>query len=932
MNQFNVRSICNFIICALLSLTILSCAGKSDKEYLASANKALEKGDDRTVIIHLKNALQKNPNNVDARKLLGSLYVKYKDGVAAEKELTKARQLDDKDASLAIPLSRAYLFQEKFQQAVDLLKAYTPNNASSTVWAETVKGEAYAGLKDFDKAAQHLDVALEVYADFPPALIAKARLEVSEKHYDKARKRLTGLLAKDQTAVEPRVLLGEIDFFEKKYKQASANFIAALQTELKRAIPVEEFYIRTRLANALVADGKYDEGMQHIAVLLKKNPNNPIPHYLRATIAFQQGDLSAASDELQTVLKLAPDHKPSILLLGAVNFGKGNFEQADVYLKSILNTDPTNTLARKWLGATRLKLNQPGEAMELMKPALQNSPSDPQVLDLMSSAAMAKGETQEAIGYLEQAVTDNPNAVELRNKLASTYLSTGDVDQAIKELESVTGDKEKNFQSQALLVLSYAQKKDFDKAEKLAKILTDKFPNEPYSRVLLANIYLYQGDESRARKIYEDILQEKPDYVPSLLSLAKIEYRKNNLDVSQQYLEKILKTHPGDSPVIVAYVQLLQKKGEAQKALDWLENARKQDQTALTPRILLATYYLQIGSFVNVDQLLSELNKIKINIPEVMILQGMTELKRGQPARAKSVFSDLLKNQPDSAQAHYYLAQSYVGLKQYDPAAQALRQAINIQPNFIGAYWALAQLEIRRKQFDSVKKLVKEIKNRFPKSNIGDVVQGDLFFVQANYKSSLAAYQNAANKTENNILILKQHTVLLKLNNKRQAIITLDDWLAKHPGDQKIRTVLAMDYQAQGENALAIREYKKVLDQQPDNPSVLNNLAWSLHEQGDKQALDYAQKAYDLAPDQGAIADTLGWLYLQNGQNPQGLEVLEKAVTQEPNVPDIRYHYAVALHRNGKPESAKKELISLLKNPQPFPSKQDANKMLRKLQ
>jgi len=932
LQKLNLKFIGNFALCALLTGAILSCAGKTDQQLLESATQAVEKGDDRAAVIHLKNALQKNPDNIAARKLLGTLYIKYKDGVAAEKELTKAVQLGGNDAELAIPLSRAYLFQEKYQQALDALKTFSATNASDTAWAETIKGDAYSGLKEPDNALQHFDAAFKAIPGFPAALIGKARLEISDKQYDQARKLLSETLSANEYAVETHVILGEIDFFEKKFADAGTNFQTALDLELKSAIPVEEFYIRTRLANALVADGKFDEGMKHIATLLKENPNNPIPHYLRATIAFEQGDLSTASDQLQTVLKLAPDHKPSILLLGAVNFGKGNFEQADVYLKSILDADPTNTLARKWLGATRLKLNQPAEALELIKPALQDSPSDPQILDLMSSAAMAQGDTREAIGYLEQAVSDNPEAVELRNKLAGTYLSAGDVDQAIKELEAVTGDKEKNFQSQALLVLSYAQKKEFDKAEKLAKILGDKFPNEPYARILLANVYLYRGDEPRAQKIYQDILAKKPDYVPSLLSLAKIEYQKNNLDITQQYLEKILATQPGNALVIVAYVQLLQKKGEGQKALDWLENARKKDQTALTPRVMLASYYLRTGPLNNVDPLLVEMKKINARAPDVMMLQGITFLKKHQPGAARDIFNDLSFKRPNNAEIQFYLAQAYIGLEQMNSAAQALRRVINIQPKFFGAYWTLAQLEIRGRQFDSAKRLVATVKKQFPNSNASEVIQGDLYFAQADYKASLAAYQKAADKNQSSVLIFKQHAALSRLNKKSESIKLLEGWLAKYPQDDNVRTALALDYQTQGKKSQAISEYKKVLDNHSDNPAVLNNLAWLLHEEGDAKAVEYAQKAYDLAPDQGAIADTLGWLYVQNGRNEQGLEILTKAVGKAPNVPDIRYHYAVALHKSGKQELAKRELLSLLKTHESFPTKHEADALLKQLQ
>jgi putative PEP-CTERM system TPR-repeat lipoprotein len=932
MRDKNFTQTYKIIFWALLTVFLISCSGKTDEQLLQSAIESQEKGDDRTAIIHLKSALQKNPSNITARLTLGTIYVKYKDGSAAEKELDKARQLGAESTELNILLGRAYVLQGKNKAAINLLESFSSNNTADMAWAETILGDAYLGLKEFQKASLYYEKAIKRKSNFQPALIGTARLEIMQGDYEQARKSLAIAKSTEENPVDVFILLAEIEFLEKKYTAASELFSSALGLEIKKAIPVEESYIRTRLANSLVAEGKYKQGLEQIEILLKNNPNNPIPHYLRATVAFQQGDLSKASEHLHKVLKLVPDHTPSLLLLGAVNFGKGNFEQADHYLKSILDTDPTNTLARKWLGATRLKLHQPDEAVELIKPALKTTPSDPQLLDIMSNAALAKGDTQEAIEYLEQAVAENPELPALRSKLATTYLRFGDPDQAIKELEFSSAKLQQDLRAQALLVLSYAQKKDYAKAEELANILIDKFPNEPNSKNLLATVLLYKGDEQQAQIILKDLVKQNPEFVPALTSLAKIDYRNGDLETSQKYLEEILKIQPNNPNASIAYAQLLAKKGETEKAVVVLENARSQNQKALAPRILLARYYLSNNKLNSVEQILSELQKIDAKNPAVLLLQGLTELRKNQPELAKESLQKLTELQPKNAGAHYYLAQADLSLNQVESARTALRQSIQLQPKFTTAYWTLIQLEIRTGQFESAKQLVATVRKQFPESAFVDVLQGDLLVVQKDYQAALTAYQKAAQKVENSSLVLKQHLVLNRLNKKKQATKLFTDWLVNHPKDYKVRVALAMNYQNQNKNVQAIAEYKKALETKADDPAILNNVAWLLYEGGDKSAIDYAQKAYDLAPGHGAIADTLGWLYLENGRNEQGLATLEKAVELAPNVPDIRYHYAEALEKNGKHGQAKTELSALLRNHKNFVYEEEAKSLLQKLQ
>jgi predicted Zn-dependent protease len=78
------------------------------------------------------------------------------------------------------------------------------------------------------------------------------------------------------------------------------------------------------------------------------------------------------------------------------------------------------------------------------------------------------------------------------------------------------------------------------------------------------------------------------------------------------------------------------------------------------------------------------------------------------------------------------------------------------------------------------------------------------------------------------------------------------------------------------------------------------------------RAKTFAQEAYDTAPDNYAVMDTLGWIMVHEGDISLGLTLLRNALARSANIPEIRYHYAVALHRNGQSKTAAKELSSLL--------------------
>lgn len=82
-----------------------------------------------------------------------------------------------------------------------------------------------------------------------------------------------------------------------------------------------------------------------------------------------------------------------------------------------------------------------------------------------------------------------------------------------------------------------------------------------------------------------------------------------------------------------------------------------------------------------------------------------------------------------------------------------------------------------------------------------------------------------------------------------------------------------------GDNVQAAVHYKWILKRTPDNVAMLNNFAYMLAEEMDdpQSALPYAQHAAALAPNDGAVLDTYGWIQLKVGKPREALETLERA-------------------------------------------------------
>jgi len=77
---------------------------------------------------------------------------------------------------------------------------------------------------------------------------------------------------------------------------------------------------------------------------------------------------------------------------------------------------------------------------------------------------------------------------------------------------------------------------------------------------------------------------------------------------------------------------------------------------------------------------------------------------------------------------------------------------------------------------------------------------------------------------------------------------------------------------------------------------TLNNIAYLYAEDGRDlpTALQFASRAYMLAPNDGFVLDTLGYVLLKNKKFDEAEKVLKKASETLPGNPSVHYHLALA--------------------------------------
>jgi tetratricopeptide (TPR) repeat protein len=148
----------------------------------------------------------------------------------------------------------------------------------------------------------------------------------------------------------------------------------------------------------------------------------------------------------------------------------------------------------------------------------------------------------------------------------------------------------------------------------------------------------------------------------------------------------------------------------------------------------------------------------------------------------------------------------------------------------------------------------------------------------------------------------------------------LDPLLVSKTGEFRARNELGFVEAKAGNYAKAIEHLRKVVEAEPQNVIALNNLAYLLadHTTRVDEALKYALKAKELAPNDIMVDGTLGWAYFQKGMYEVALRYLKDAVNrEEKNVVNgtaiRRYHLAMAYAKTSDEQNASKALNAALK-------------------
>ena len=874
---------------SVLALIALPGCTRSPKEEVKQAVLEQPAGDAPLAVrlIVYKNMLQQDPFSADARFGLGMALLEQADPRAAELELSKALELG-LDPNVVVPvLARVWLQIGRFKDLVETYGATELTRPTASAELKAALAHAHANLRNPAKARELAAAALQTDPKSAHARVLQAQIMMSDSKVDEAQKLIESVLADHPQSVDAWEQKGDI------LLMARADVAGATQAyEKALAVDSRRLTVHAKLISLGIESKDMALAQSRLDDLVKAAPGSLPRLYFEALVKREQGDLRAARESIQLALSGYPKDLRTLLLAAEIELTSGSLRTAEEHLGVALTVGPTTPKTRYLLAQTYLRSGAPDKAAVIVEPLLRSNPKDSVALGVMAEAAMQHGLYMRAQSLYERAAAIDPENPRFRTQLALGRIAKGDLAGGFGELESAAASDPTANADMALLT-ARLRAGDFNAATKAAESAARKQPKRPHMQWVLGRLKQAAGRTDEARKYFERALELDKAYVPAALALAELDLGANEGAQAKRRMEEVLAQRPDSQDALLAAAEVRYQAGDSNQAVTAaLEAAVRMHGSQPRPWLALVEHLLRIGE---PQAALLAAQKATGELPEdlkVLDALGRAQAAVGETAQALATFRSISTLRPRAPQPHTRMADVYLARNEIDSAIESMKAAVALQPTFLPAQVRLAGLAVAKKDWKQALAIARTIQQRLPRDPTGFRLEGVTFAGQKQWPLAVAAFRNAAQRAESSELTRQLYTALVWDKKAQEADRLASAWIGKHPKDNAFLgflgefALLSQDYSS------AERRFRAVLQNDANNVTALNNLAWLLNMQAKPEALALARKAAELAPGRADVLDTYAMCLANNKQTAQALFHQQRAVEMDPATPGYRLNLA----------------------------------------
>src|SRR2546425_1739646 len=656
----------------------------------------------------IQDELQRNPSSVEGYNLLGIICSGQKDYANALEAFQHALKLDPNSTRTRINLGNVYVAEEKpdlaekeFRTVLRLDPANRDGNYNLGL-VLTAKSEPAEAISHFQRVRP---ANVQTRFNLIRALL-QARRTVE------GLKAATELSTHNKDNVELHFTLGVLLASEKQYPAA--------QLELEKAIALqpETFEILFNLGQTYLRGGEYTKAEWALKRALKLKPDSPETLYQLAQVYANQARAVDALDLLVRAHKLAPLNTDIIFLLARVSMSQNYFEDAIPLLESGVKIAPQRVDLHAALGESYFMSGKAERAIEEFKTLIQLDPS-PRSYTFMGLSYRHLGRFDDArkyfqeglkkdphnasclfnMGYIEerqgnharaeelfqQALRSNPDYSEALLELANLRIADKRLEEAadlLRRYVKVSRNAAAGYYKLAMVERSLHQlaaaQRDLNVFQTLSK---DASPG-PYPYQHLFDYLDNRSSLSPQARTQLDLtelteqIQKHPDQPQDLYLMAETYLKLGKLEDARKTIAQLDQLSSGDYRTQTGAGVLLARYRLYDDAIQHFQSALRANPDSDDVKFDLTDAYFRKRFYAQALEASKQVSASGQQDDAYLALVGDIYAHLGETARAKEIFQEAIRRNPDNDQ--YCLSLALVELRENNVggAEETLRKSL----------------------------------------------------------------------------------------------------------------------------------------------------------------------------------------------------------------------------------------------------------------
>jgi tetratricopeptide (TPR) repeat protein len=843
-------------------------------------------------------------------------YFKAEQYDKAEIEFRNVLRLERTNAAAILGLGVCYFNEGRIPQAYPLLQRSFETDTNNTDIRLRLASIHLVG----GKLKEARDHALAVLAREPgndEALLTLADTAVGSNDVQIVRERLEALRPQAGNRPGFHLALGSLAFRQQKTNEAAAAFQQALSLDPNSSAA------HVAMGNLELFRRDLAKAEQHFKSASELAPLHTSRRLQYADFKLKTGDLQAARQSLEQIIKQAPDFIPPYTRLAEIAFAEKKFDEALALAKKALLRDPMNYEAMLVMGRLDLNRGEAAKAVADFERIVAVYPKLPQAHYQLAVAHLLNKNQAKAMTSLQQSISLDPKYADAQVLLAELNIRKGNYAAATVALRQLIKEQPQITQAYLLLATAYRAQKQFDDAATVYRFLMQASPSNPQPHFLLAQVLLQQRKNAEARKELEKALQITPNYLAAFDDLTDLDIAEKQFAAAHERVQANLDKYTNSPSLLFQQAKIFSAQSNYVAAEASLKKAIEFDSGFRPGYLALARVYTLSKRHQQALESLQAAVAKNTNDVTALFQIGAIHSELKNYALARDAYEKILTVNPRFTPALNNLAYIYSEhLNQLDKAYAMARSARELQPADPFAADTLGWILFKRGEYPWALSLLQECSTSPFLQREPEVFYhlGMTHYMLGEEQPAILAFQRALELNKDFPGKDEAQRRLDRLSMKAPSadpatLRELEKELAAQPGDPILLARMALAYEQTGAFDKAAAIYEQTLKRNPKNTSAALKLAQLYSERLNQpaKAMALLKDARAVAPEDPALAHTLGRLAFRAGDHRWSASLLQDSARKLPGDANVLYDLAWSEYSIGRVPEAQSAMQAALK-------------------